>query len=40
VDWGKLLAPTAGVNWGLDLTLILSFSILSWTYKSMEGKIP
>lgn len=33
VDWGKLLAPTAGVNWGLDLTLILSFSILSWTYK-------
>ncbi|BBD73740.1 allantoin permease [Sulfodiicoccus acidiphilus] len=33
IDWSKLLTPTSNVNWGLDLTLILSFSILSWTYK-------
>ncbi|BFI74522.1 purine-cytosine permease family protein [Sulfurisphaera ohwakuensis] len=33
VNWGTLMNGDQSVNWGAALTLILSFSILSWTYK-------
>lgn len=33
VNWGELMAQTQPINWGSALTIILSFSILSWTYK-------
>ncbi|AOL16561.1 thiamine permease [Sulfolobus sp. A20] len=32
-DLNKLLQPSSPINWGLDMDLILSFSILSWSYK-------
>lgn len=32
-DISKLMNPSVNINWGLLINLILSFSILSWTYK-------
>ncbi|MFG1389642.1 purine-cytosine permease family protein [Acidiplasma aeolicum] len=33
VNFGALTAQTVPINWGIDINLVLAFSILSWTYK-------
>ncbi|EZQ11528.1 thiamine permease [Candidatus Acidianus copahuensis] len=33
INWDRILSPSGDVNWGLSVGLVLSFSILAWTYK-------